>query len=198
MPTKVYLSGKNIIIDQVTQPLLTIRTDRALYNILTPFYSDGTSTPQASHIEFKDVHYLTLRTERITEVQDGAGTPFADFFALQAYLNGFFQRATGTTIVESPCCGDAGELTTISKAVDYSALVGDYVVVTTALIDVTITFPSDPDKDELIGVFFYSDGGGNVIIDGNGNNLNGLATVTMTTVQESLIWQYNGAEWLLR
>jgi hypothetical protein len=116
-----------------------------------------------------------------------------------AYLNGFFQRSSGGLIVDSPCCGEGSQsLTTIVKAVDYSAIEGDYVVMTTDTTDKTITFPSDPTTDALIGVFFYADGGGNIIIDGNGKNLNGAATVTMYTVQESLIWQYNGAEWLLR
>ncbi len=98
MPTKVYLSGKNIIVDQTGQDLLTIRTDRALYTTLTPFNSVDGKSPVSEYIEFKDVYYLTVRTELITGIQDSTGASFADYFALKTYLDGFFQRSAGKTV----------------------------------------------------------------------------------------------------
>ena len=93
MPTKVYLSGKNIIVDQDGEDLLTIRTDRAKNTTLVPFASTDGKTPVPLYIQFDDVALLTRRTELIADVQDSTGTPFATLYDLRQYLDSFFQRS---------------------------------------------------------------------------------------------------------
>ena len=197
MATKVYLSGDNIIVDQDTQPLLEIRADRAMYTALTPFYSDGASLPVVEYIEFKDVHYLTSRTELIANIQDSGGSPFATYFDLIAYLNGFFQRASSGTMLTVPCCSNSDSLTTVEKVADYSANPGEYVSMTTGVTNKVVTFPASPAKDDIIGAYKYDNGAGWVNLDGNGKLINGLAIQSLKLIGESFICKYTGSEWLI-
>lgn len=100
MPTKVYLSSRNIIIDQVGQPILTIRVDRAKHTTLTPFASTDGKTPVPIYMQFDDIVLGGRRTELLTAVQDSTGATFATTYDLTAYLNTFFQRSGGATVYE--------------------------------------------------------------------------------------------------
>ena len=98
MATKVYLSGKNIIVDQDGMALLTIRTDRAKNTTLIPFASTDGKTPVPLYIQFDDVVLLERRTELITDIQDQAGNPLPSIYDLSKYLDGFFQRSGASVI----------------------------------------------------------------------------------------------------
>jgi hypothetical protein len=110
MATKVYLSGKNIIVDQTGTALLTIRTDRAMNITLIPFESDNGTTPVPIYIEFKDTFYQTTVTEKILEVQNQAGTAFASHFLLMEYLNGFFPRSSSRVIFSEGASSENQEI----------------------------------------------------------------------------------------
>lgn len=94
MATKVSLVGDNVIIDQYSTALLTIRQDRAIYYLLIPAKSEGNETQLVKNIEFFDTTLLFNRVARIEDIQDGAGNPFADFPSLLKYLDTVFNKAS--------------------------------------------------------------------------------------------------------
>lgn len=110
MATNVYLSGKNIIVDQTGTALLTIRTDRAENITLIPFESDNGLSPVPIYIEFQDAFYQTTVTEKILEVQNQAGTAFASHFLLMEYLNGFFPRSSSRIIYSAGASSENQEI----------------------------------------------------------------------------------------
>lgn len=98
MSTKVYLSGVNIIVDQTSQPTLTIRADRASYYLLKIFTTDGTTPIPVKQIQFEDTYTKDIRTEDIDKVQDSGGTPIGDLAAVQKYLNAFYTSSSSRVI----------------------------------------------------------------------------------------------------
>lgn len=101
MPTKVYPSGDNVIIDQTGTPLLTISQERAKYIILQPATSeDGITPPTPTYIQFLDYLKVDIRTELIEDVQDFSGGTFADLDDLKKYL--LFVLRSETKLVDNP------------------------------------------------------------------------------------------------
>jgi len=102
MPTKVYPSGSNVIVDQTGQPLLTILKERAKYVIIQPTVSvDGITPPVAFTIQFIDIFNGDIRTESIANVQDSTGASFASQILLEKYLR-FIPHTSTTLLVEQP------------------------------------------------------------------------------------------------
>ena len=90
--------------------------------------------------------------------------------------------------------------TSISKAIDYTAIDGDFVLVTTAAVNVTITLPPVATSiDSIITIKKVDSGAANVIIDGNAAELiDGAATQTITTQWTSITIQSDGVSWFIK
>lgn len=84
------------------------------------------------------------------------------------------------------------------QSTNYNAVNGDYVDMTTGATNKTVTFPAGPILDDIIDVAKADSGAGNVIADGNGNNINGFSTVTLNAQYQSLTFQFNGTEWRIK
>jgi hypothetical protein len=64
--------------------------------------------------------------------------------------------------------------------------------------DKTVTLPITPNANDFIEVCKADSGAGNVIIDGNGKNINGANTKTITVQYTAISLQYNGTEWRIK
>ncbi len=61
----------------------------------------------------------------------------------------------------------------------------------------TITLPSQP-YNSMTFVFSEDNKSANaVVLDGNGKNINGAATLTMSTLRQQRTLRYNGVEWIV-
>lgn len=99
-----------------------------------------------------------------------------------------------TMIINGP--GVSGGIVTIEKSVDYDAVANDFVLMTTGATDKTVTLPASPAKDDIIGVSKRDSDSGNIIIDGNGNNINGDPTDIIQYKNTAWTYQFSGNEWI--
>ena len=90
--------------------------------------------------------------------------------------------------------GFGGILFTL-QSTNYNANSGDWVDMTTGATDKTITFPASPVINDAVKISKADVGVGNIIIDGNGNNINGIATDLITSQYTVVTYQFNGVEW---
>lgn len=107
MATKVYLSGKSIIVDKAGETTLTIRVDRAKYIVYIPGLSTNGITPDPiEDIAFMDVSSGLVVYEKISNVTNQTGTSYSTLVLLQDYLNTFFQRSEGQVIYKQGATTD--------------------------------------------------------------------------------------------
>ena len=199
MATKVYPSGDNIIIDQDAQPLLTIRQDKAKYTWLyTSCSTDGVNDHLSNSIEFFDITGGLGRAELITGIQDQAGTPILGDDNIKKYLSFFVQANSKLIVICDVVTPPSSGSTTTAQSSNYSAVANDFVLMTTGATDKTVTFPATPVKDDVIAVKKVDAGVGGVILDGNGNNIDALATKTIFSFLTSYTAQFDGAEWWIK
>ncbi len=111
--------------------------------------------------------------------------------------------AAAPALLPEVVTGTGTPLNVISKSGNYTALIGDDVILCDASGGVfTITLPSLADEvgPGLAGRLFYGikkiDASGNAVtIDGNGALIDGDATVDLTTQYESLTLVRDGSNW---
>jgi hypothetical protein len=84
----------------------------------------------------------------------------------------------------------------ISVSNDVDALANQLILMTTGATDKTITLPLTPNKDEVIEVSKRDDSAGNLIVDGNGNDINGSLTMIITSQYTLRTLQFSGVEWI--
>ena len=84
--------------------------------------------------------------------------------------------------------------TTIQTA-DYNAVTGDFIDMTTGVVDRVITLSATPTVDDNIIVRKADAGIGKITINGNGKLINGLATDEMLNQYTAVSYIYNGTEW---
>lgn len=96
MATRVYPSGKNVIVSKTGTATLTILKERSKYTtIQTTSVVDGASVSVIDKILFADTYTLESRIDLISEIQDASGNKFDGLKSLQKYLL-FIQRADST------------------------------------------------------------------------------------------------------
>ena len=89
-------------------------------------------------------------------------------------------------------------LQVIAKAIDYTAVAGDLVVVDASGGNVTITLPASPVANDRIGVFAQTVGAGTntVIVGRNSKNIDGAAANRTFYIANSYEeYQYDGTQW---
>lgn len=83
-----------------------------------------------------------------------------------------------------------------SKTAAYTLTKSDYIVegnATTAAF--SLTLPAAPVTGQVYYIVRTNSGANNLTIDGNGKNINGSATLVLTTQYEAAQLVYNGTEW---
>ena len=105
---------------------------------------------------------------------------------------------TGAGTPASPLVASAsggGGVVITEKVANYTAVAFDMVLMTTGTTDKTVTLPASPTKDDIIVVTKMDSDIGHLIVDGNGKNINGSATITIAYQYTSRTLQYTGTEW---
>ncbi len=85
----------------------------------------------------------------------------------------------------------------INQVGDYTILVSDYIVSMSQGAEVSVTMPATPTSGEIHIVKDAAGGAksNNIVILGNGNNIDGNAQVVMKNNFASLTLMYNGTQW---
>ena len=89
----------------------------------------------------------------------------------------------------------------VTKTANYTATNSDQVIyIDSSGGNFTITLPATPTNNKEIDIIDYLGelNANNVIIDGNGKNINGKTTATMTSDWEGWQLRYNGASWNIK
>lgn len=111
MATKVYLSGRNIIVAKDGETSVSIIQHLAKYSTIQQSLSiDGVTVPEVESIQFKDVKYLTTVSDTWQNITDQSGNTFATFYDLQQYLNGFIFTADSIVLTKEGATSENQEL----------------------------------------------------------------------------------------
>lgn len=89
-------------------------------------------------------------------------------------------------------------IVTKAVSINTAALVSDLILMTTGATDKTVTLPVTPVKDDVISVSKVDNGLGSCVVDGNGKNINGNNSITITKQYTSITIQYSGVEWVIK
>ena len=83
-----------------------------------------------------------------------------------------------------------------TKSANYTVTAGDHtILVDTTSGDITITLPASPETGRIVVVKKITDTTGDVIVAGNGNNIDGAASQTLFTYNATFQLQFNGTAW---
>jgi hypothetical protein len=126
---------------------------------------------------------------------DGLTTTPAAGYVLQA------TDANGNADWQAPTVSQV-KSTSVTKIANYTAVNGDFVIMTTGVSNKTVFLPLTPANDEIVEVYKEDSGAGNLILDGNGETIQLLgsvaATQTITAQGESFTAQYIGTKWVIK
>jgi len=88
----------------------------------------------------------------------------------------------------------------IAKAINYTAIDGDFVVMTTGASDKTITLPAAATStDVVIEAKKVDSGAGDLIIDGNASEtIDGATTQTLASQYDSIVVHCDGTQWWIK
>ena len=85
---------------------------------------------------------------------------------------------------------------TVTKSSAYTALSTDYTIrADGTAAGFTITLPASPTTGQIFNVKKIDSTANVITISGNGNNIDGTATKTISTQYTSLVFQFNGSTW---
>jgi hypothetical protein len=89
---------------------------------------------------------------------------------------------------------------TTHKSANYTAVVGDFILMTTGATDKTITLPlAASNLDGIINIKKIDNGAGHVIIDGNGaETIDGESTQVMISQWTNITIQSDGTSWFIK
>lgn len=94
--------------------------------------------------------------------------------------------------------GRIQQINTTAKTANYTVLsTDDNVLCDTSAGGFTVTLPATPANGEVHTIILDAVGGGNLTVDGNGNNINGVASFIMNTVSSMQVI-YNGTQWNIK
>lgn len=114
-------------------------------------------------------------------------------------VNDFSQITTIHSFKTSVTGGQNANITVVSNDSGYAILGSDYAVeMNPVTMNVTATLPSSPAEGDIYFVKNKQNVLFNVIVDGNGNNIDGNPTSTLTgslTGEPSQQYMFNGSEW---
>lgn len=106
--------------------------------------------------------------------------------------------STNTTNI-SAAQGTIDAMLTLFKAVSgatNSATAGDFISITMGGDPKEVDLPASPNTNDIVRVTIKDGAGGTLTVDGNGNNINGVASETFSTQYEVRTYQYDGSEWI--
>jgi len=120
MAMKVYPSGDNVLVDQTSYSLLTIRQDRAKYIII------------GNDVTVIDTFTNDSRTDATGNIQDSGGSPIGDREDIIKYFDGFIFRSDVRTEEEEDEGNDIGTLPPLDAdgnlPVSQKTILGNYVM----------------------------------------------------------------------
>jgi hypothetical protein len=157
LDTNAVTNHSQLNLDDGTNPHGTTKSDVGLGN------ADNTSD--------LDKPVSTAQQTEIDTKEDDLGDPLVNGYVLSSTTLG-----VRSWVAQS---GSGGGLVTTAQSINYNAVANDLVLMTTGASDKTVTLNASPTKDDIVGVSKADSGTGNVITDGNGNNINGSATTTI-------------------
>ena len=176
LDTNAVTNHSQLTLDDGTNPHGTTKSDVGLGNV------DNTSDA--------DKPVSTAQQTEIDTKEDDLGNPASNGYVLSSTTLG-----VRSWVAQS---GSGGGLVTTAQSTNYNAVANDLVLMTTGASDKTVTLNASPTKDDIVGVSKADSGAGNVITDGNGNNINGSTTTTIKKQYTTVIYQYDGSEWVKR
>jgi len=149
-----------------------------------------------------------------TQPEVDAGTDDAKYVTPNDLEDKTYGTFTGSTITDNAVLKviiqeleDAIEAsqvksTSVTKIANYTAVNGDFVIMTTGVANKTVFLPLTPANDEIVEVYKEDSAAGNLILDGNGETIQLLgsvaATQTITAQGESFTAQYIGTKWVIK
>jgi hypothetical protein len=112
--------------------------------------------------------------------------------------DGLFLKRSGTTIIGASAGGGGGSFTIEAISTTSTAATTNEVVSITAG-GITVSAPASPATGDFL---YFKDTNGNatasnIVISGNGKNIDGAATFTFTTNYTALFIVYNGTSWMI-
>jgi hypothetical protein len=159
---------------------LFFETDR------TVVYIDDAGTWVFAAGMYEDV--LANRPVDLTVVDEG--------FLFLATDTGVLYAWNGTALVFIPIGGTSSSLSVRTVTASDSVLPADYTILSDATTaSLTISFPAAPGTGRVLNNKKIDASANTVTLDGNGNDIEGGATVVISTPQLSLETQYDGVAW---
>ena len=117
--------------------------------------------------------------------------------AMAGVTDGEFLKRSGSTII-SAAAGGGGSFTVTAVSANTTIGSNNQVISITAG-GVTVKPTSTPATGDFV---YFKDTNGNatasnIVIDGNGKNIDGATTFTLTTNYTALLIVYNGTNWMI-
>lgn len=161
---------------------------------LTGGFSSGIIDNSTGYGLYTQLSGFTKTTDVTISALDDSGSPLVvDGVPLTATITVMMQFDTGEAPVAQAFAG-----TIVTKTEDYTVSVQDYTVLVDATVKaITIYLMGSPAIGQIINVKKIDTTNHKVIINGNGRNIDGAASVPLSSPMQGRCFQFDGTNWFI-